>query len=266
MTDTDTPIDSGNRDFIRSIEKGFMVLRAFSAAQPHFTLAAMARETGLSRAAARRVLITLQTLGYVECHGRQYHLLPQVLDLGYSFVSAGGLTDLIRPHLDALNNEIREACSAGILSDGDVVYVARSQSRRLLAADMGVGARINTASTAIGRVLLSGLDDDAVRAHLADHPPEKYTPKSITDPARVLDEVRRVREQGYAVADQELEIGFHSVAVPLRSADGEYAAAINVGMHESRFTTAEAVSTVVPKMFATAAAIERDLALHPMPF
>ncbi|MBC9734460.1 IclR family transcriptional regulator C-terminal domain-containing protein [Nocardioides marmotae] len=260
------PSEPGDRDFIQSIAKGLLVLRSFSAERPTFTLAEMARETGLSRAAVRRVLLTLQSLGYVEVRGRQYAPLPKVLDLGYAFVSSAGLNGLIQAHLERLNEEIDEACSAGVLDDGQVVYVARAQTRRLLSAVMGVGARLNAASTAIGRVLLSGLDDEEVRRHLREHPAEAQTSMSITEPERLLEEVRQARLRGYAIADEELEIGFRAAAVPLRRSDGSIVAAINVGMHVSRVSLEEARAEIVPKMLAVADAIERDLAMHPMPF
>lgn len=257
---------STDRDFIQSIAKGMLVLRSFSADRPSYTLAEMARETELSRAAVRRILLTLQALGYVEARGRDYVLLPKVLDLGYSLVSSVGLTGLVQPHLEALNAEIHETCSAGVLSDGQVVYVARSETSRMLSAVMGVGTRLSAGATAIGRVLLSGLDDDAVRAHLRRHPVEPVTPLAISDPEEILEQVRRARIQGYAVADQELEVGFRAAAVPVRGADGQVVAAINVGMHASRISDEQARTEIIPRVQEAVARIERDLAMHPMPF
>lgn len=255
----------GDRDFIQSIGKGLTVLRSFSAEKPSFTLAELARETELSRAAVRRILLTLQALGYVEARGRTYVLRPRVMDLGYSLVSSVGLTGLVQPHLEELNREIRETCSVGVLADGEVLYVARSEATRLLSAVMGVGTRLSAGGTAIGRVLLSGLDDEEVREHLRRHPVTGATPMSITDPEQLLEEVRRVRVDGYCVADQELEVGFRAAAVPIRDARGAVVAGLNVGMHAGRVGDDDARARIVPTVQAAVARIERDLAMHPMP-
>ncbi len=256
---------AGDRDFIQSIGKGLTVLRSFSAEKPGFTLAELARETELSRAAVRRILLTLQTLGYVEARGRTYVLRPRVMDLGYSLVSSVGLTGLVQPHLDELNREIRETCSVGVLDDGEVLYVARSESERLLSAVMGIGTRLSAGATAIGRVLLSGLDDEGVREHLRRHPVAESTPMSITDPEEVLEEVRRARAEGYCIANQELEVGFRAAAVPIRDARGNVVAGLTVGMHAGRVGEDEARSRIVPTVQAAIARIERDLAMHPTP-
>lgn len=261
-----SPVGAGDRDFIQSIAKGLLVLRSFSQSRPAFTLAEMARETGLSRAAVRRILLTLQSLGYVEASGRYYRPLPQVLELGYSLVSAAGLPGLIQPHLEALNAEIDEACSAGVMSDGEVVYIARAQTRRMLTAVADEGARLSATATAMGRALLSGLDDATVRRYIRTYPAKAMTPMTITDPDEILDKVREVRVRGWTVADQELEIGFRAAAVPLHSPDGSIMAAINTGMHVSRVSLERVETEIVPKMQMAAAEIERDLAMHPMPF
>lgn len=259
-------VNARDRDFIQSIAKGLLVLRTFSADRPTATLAEMARETGLSRAAVRRILLTFQSLGYVEASGRQYRPLPKILDLGYSLVSSGGLSGLIRPHLEVLNAEIDESCSAGVMADGDVVYVARVQTRRLLTVVAGLGSRLSATSTAMGRALLSSLDDDEVREYIATYPPKPLTPMTIIDPDGILEKVREVRVKGFTISDQEIELGYRGVGVSVRSADGTIRAAISSGIHVSRVTMERIDSEIVPAMQRAAAAIERDLALHPMPF
>ncbi|MCR6030248.1 helix-turn-helix domain-containing protein [Nocardioides sp. zg-579] len=260
------PIEEGDRDFVQSVAKGLLVLRAFSADRPSLTVADLARETGLSRAAVRRIVLTLQALGYLGAQGRRLALRPRVLDLGYALMSSAGLSGLVQSHLDVLEAEVREHCSAGIFVDGEVVYIARAQSRRVLSVVTDVGARLPAASTAIGRVLLSGLDDAEIREHVARRPPTAHTHLSITDPERVLEEVRTARLNGFALASEELELGYRAVAVPLHGADGSILAAVNVRMHVGRVSLEEALRDVVPRLRLAAGRVERDLALHPLPF
>ena len=264
--ETETVAEYSDRDIIQSIEKGLAILRSFSAESPTFTLVEMARHVDQNRASVRRMLLTLQTLGYVASDGKNYRLTPKVLDLGYSHVSSAGLAGIVTPHLERLNERIQEACSAGTLSEGELVYVARAQSRRLITAVTGVGARLPALATAMGRVLLAGLDDETVRRHIQRHQVTPYTHFTITDPTALLEEIQTVRLQGYAIADQELEVGFRAASVPVRSASGGWGMAINIGMHGSRVSVEQARDELVPQLRETASAIERELAMHPMPF
>lgn len=265
MTETEQA-PTNERDIIQSIEKGLGILRTFSDEHPTLSLVEMAALSGQSRASVRRMLLTLQTLGYVASDGRRYRPTPKVLDLGYALVSSGGLGALLTPHLERLNAQIQEACSAGILVEGDLVYVARSQSRRLISAVNGVGARLPALSTAMGRVLLADKDDETVRRYVQRHPVSPSTPMTISDPSELLDEIRAVRAQGWALADQELEVGFRAVAVPLRGHDSRVVAAINVGMHGARISRQQAIEEVVPQLQEAARVIEAELAMHPVPF
>lgn len=275
MTDTlltvsEEPEQDGDepsrRDLIHSIEKGLAVIRAFSSERRRCTLAEVARETGLSRAAARRMLLTLQALGYVGVSGREYFLLPRVLDLGYNVVSSAGLTGLVQPHLDALNQDMTEGCSLGVLSQGEVIFVAGAKSRRLLTASLDAGMRFNAFVSAAGRVLLAGLDDAEVLEVMRDHPPRSYTRYTVTEPDLLLAEIRLARDQGWSVVAEELEIGFCSAAVPIRSPGGTPVAALSVGTHSSLVTPQQAAAVTVPKLQAAAKAIEQELLLHPQPF
>lgn len=246
------------KNFIQSLEKGLTVIRAFNADNPSYTLAEIARETGLSRASARRIVLTLQALGYVGTTGRTYHLLPKVLELGYAYLSSFGLTGIAQPHLDRLNTEVQEGCSLGVLSEGDVVYIARAQSRRIMSMYFSIGARLDAAATAIGRVLLSGLSDEELEKYFAAYPPKKHTPLTVTSVPELIEAIRQIRAQGWGVVDQELEIGFRTAAAPIRNREGKIVAAINVGAHASRISQEEMVSKIVPQVLETARAIETD--------
>lgn len=255
-----------DRDFVRSLAKGIAVLRSFSAEQSSLTVAELARSTGLSRTAVHRILSTLVTLGYLQVSGRHYRPAARMLDLGYATASSGGIAGVVQPHLDDLDRVVRESCSVGVLVGGDVVYVARAQARRPLSIITVVGSRFPAASTAIGRAMLSGLEDGRVRNYLALYPPVAFTHLSMTDPEALLEEVRAVRQRGWAVTDEELELGYRAVAVPLRGADGSVVAAVNVRMSVGRITWEQTQREVLPLLRQTATRIERDLALHPMPF
>lgn len=247
------------KNFIQSLEKGLTVIRAFNVDNPSFTLAEIARETGLSRASARRIVLTLQALGYVGTTGRTYHLLPKVLELGYAYISSFGLTGIAQPHLDRLNAEVEEGCSLGVLSEGEVVYIARAQSRRIMSMYFNIGTRLDAAATAIGRVLLSALSDEELESHFAAYPPKKHTPLTVTSVPELIEAIRQIRAQGWGVVDQELEIGFRTAAAPIRNHEGKIVAAINVGAHASRISQEEMTSKIVPRLLDTARAIETDL-------
>lgn len=257
---------ANGRDIIQSIEKGLGIVHCFSAQRPTLTLVEVSRLTGQSRASVRRMLLTLQALGYVAADGRRYRLTPRVLDLGYANVSSAGLGALVTPHLQRLNKDVRETASAGVLLDGEVIYVARAQTSRFMAAVSGVGARLPALATAMGRVLLADLDDESLHRYVQRHPLTPLTPSTRVEPDALVEEVRQVRAQGYAIADEELEIGFRAAAVPVRGHDGKAVVAINVGMHAARVSHKEAVAEVIPLLKETAAEVERELALHPMPF
>ncbi|MCR6030267.1 helix-turn-helix domain-containing protein [Nocardioides sp. zg-579] len=244
-----------DKEFIQSLEKGLTVLRAFSRDTPSFTLAEMAKATGLSRAAARRVVLTLQSLGYVGTDGRQFFLLPKVLELGYAYLSASGLSTVAQPHLDALNVTLGEACSVGVLSDHDVIYVARAQGQRRMTTAMSIGTRLEATCTAVGRVLLAHLPDEELDAFLADAPFTPFTPHTVTSPDELRGLLAVVREQGWAVVDQELEIGFCTAAAPIRDAEDQVVGALNVGMHTARVPPEEVVDRVLPRLLDTAGAI-----------
>lgn len=174
-----------------------------------------------------------------------------------------GLPGLVQPHLDVLNADFQEACSLGILSEGRVVYLARAQVRRFRTAVRVEGAQLPASATAIGRVLLSGLDDDSVREHLRVHPPVGWTPSARTSVEELMAEVRQVRRRGFAVVHQEYVQGFHGVAVPLMGLDGEQVAAINVALPASNHTVEEVRTVVAQKLLSAARRIERDMAVHP---
>jgi IclR family pca regulon transcriptional regulator len=252
--------ESVDRNFVQSLDRGLMVLQAFNADRPAMTLADMARATGLTRATARRLLLTLTALGYVCTDGRTFELTPRVLDLGFAYVSSLQLPDIAQPFMETLSNRVHESVSASVLDGTQIVYVARVNTQRIMGISLAIGSRLPAAWTSMGRVLLAGLSDAQLDEFLASITPKGPTEHSITDLGALRSEVLTVRAQGFALLDQELEEGIRSVAAPLRDRRGRTLAALNVGTHAARVTLKELRGVILPELLATARAIESQLA------
>jgi IclR family pca regulon transcriptional regulator len=255
---TDAP--PRDRQFVQSLERGLSVIRALSAPEPQ-TLSDVARTAGLTRAAARRFLLTLQQLGYVASTDGRFSLTPQVLELGYAYLSSLSLPEVVQPHLERLVELVHESSSVSVLDGSDVVYVARVPTRRIMAVSISVGTRFPAFATSMGRVLLAGLSPEALDAALARTELRPLTAGTIDDEARLRTELDRVRAQGWALVDQELEAGLRSVAAPIRDPAGTVVAAVNVSAHATRTGVAEVKRSLLPPLLATAKAIDRDLAV-----
>ncbi|RCV56292.1 IclR family transcriptional regulator [Marinitenerispora sediminis] len=247
--------------FVQSLERGLSVIRAFSPATRAMTLSEVARATGLTRAAARRFLLTLADLGYVRTDGRLFSLTPRVLELGFAYLASAGLPEVAQPHLERLVAEVRESSSVSVLDGDDVVYVARVATSRIMAVSINVGTRFPAHATSMGRVLLAGRDPAELAAYLERLEARPLTPHTITSPARLRAEIDRVRAQGWAIVDQELEEGLRSVAAPIRDREGRVVAAANVSAHASRTSVEDIRRDLLPPLLATTARIEADLEL-----
>ena len=257
MTETqETPDPSGQ--YVQSLARGLSVIRAFSSDHPQMTLSEVARETGLTRATARRFLLTLVEIGYVRTDGRQFALTARVLELGYSYLSGLSLPELAQPHLEHLSADLHESTSASVLDGHDVVYVARVPTRRIMSVGINLGTRFPAYATSMGRVLLSGLKEEELEAYLSTAELRPLTPNTIYDPDALRSAVAHVREQGYASVSEELEVGLRSMAAPVHDRDGRIIAAINVSMQVSPTTDVD--EAYLPLLLAAAGRIERDVA------
>jgi IclR family transcriptional regulator, pca regulon regulatory protein len=246
--------------FVQSLERGLAVIRAFGADDPELTLSDVARRTGLTRAAARRFLLTLVDLGYVRTDGKQFALTPRVLDLGYAFLSSLTLPEVAEPHLERLAAELRESSSVSVLDGDEIVYVGRVPTSRIMRVAINVGTRFPAYATSMGRVLLAGLPDDELTAYLDRAEIRPLTPRAIDNAEDLEQELGKVREQGWALVDQELEEGLRSIAAPVRDAGGRTIAAVNVSAHASRVSAQDVLQTLLPPLLETAQRIEGDLA------
>lgn len=248
-------------DFVQSLARGLAVIRAFDAAHPELSLSDVARRADMPRAAARRFLRTLESLGYVAGDGRSFRLTPRVLELGFSYLSALSLPEIVQPHLEALSREVDESVSAAVLDGADIVYVARVPTRRIMSVRITIGTRFPASTTSMGRVLLAALPDAARDAAIAASALDPLTDRTITDPAALAAELGRVRAEGWALIDGELEPGLRSIAAPVHSRDGAVVAAINVSTSATRDSVEHLVDAYLPSLLAAARAIDAELRL-----
>ncbi len=246
---------------VQSFERGLAVIRSFGPGTPHQSVSEVAAATGLSRAAARRLLHTLEALGYARRRGTSFELTARVLDLGYAFLSSQSVAQLAEPFLDTLSAATGESTSVAVLDGTDVVYVARVQAKRLMTVSIGLGTRFRAFQTSLGRAQLAWLPPERVRAIWDASDRTTTTPTTVTDHAGLVERLREVREQGWALVDQELEVGVRSVAAPVHDADGGVVAAMNVSTHASRTSREQIDSQIVPPLLAAADGLTRAMSL-----
>lgn len=249
-------LEPDGSSYVQSLARGLAVIRAFSAERPRLSLSEVARLTGLTRASARRFLLTLESEGYVRTDGREFSLTPRVLELGYAYLSAQSLPEVAQPHLEALSRTVGESASACVLDGQDIVYVARVPTRRIMSVGITIGTRFPAYATAMGRVLLAFAADAEVDTYFEGFQPERFTARTVVDERELRAEIARVREQGWSLVDGELESGLRALAAPVRRG-GEVVAAVNVAMTSGD----EDPAALVAPLLETAAAITRDLDL-----
>lgn len=248
------------REFIQSLERGLAIIRSFGPRAAEQTVSEVAAKTGLTRATARRFLITLVELGYIESDGRSFRLTPRVLELGYSFLSGLRFADVALPHVERLVAEVDEGSEASVLDGEEIVYVLRVPSTTIMTLAINVGARMPAHATSMGRVLLASLPDAELDTYLETAALKSYLPRTITDATVLRRELMQVRADGYAIVDQELEEGLVAVAAPVHDRTGRAIGAINLSTHVARRTVDSVRAELVEPLLRTARRIEADLA------
>jgi IclR family pca regulon transcriptional regulator len=258
----DSELADGERDvdFVQSLARGISVIKVFGAESPELTLSDVARATGLTRAAARRSVLTLQQLGYVRAEGSLFALTPKVLELGHAYLSGLTIPQVANPHLKRLMRETAETASLSVLDVDHVVHVARVPAGGVITVAINVGARFPAYATAMGRVLLAGLDEEALSAYLARVQLEPLTPRTVRDVAALREVLEGVQRDGYCLADQELSVGLRAIAAPVRDVDGRVVAAANIATSVATGTSDD-LRAMLPRLRECAEAIERDLGL-----
>jgi IclR family pca regulon transcriptional regulator len=245
--------------YLQSLERGMAVIQVFSREHPALTLSEVARLTGTTRATARRILLTLERLGHVRSDGRLFTLTPRVLTLGWAYLSSLNLWEIAQPLMEDLVRETGESSSAATLDLPDIVYVARMPTRRIMTIALGVGTRLPAHATSMGRVLLADLPAEELDRFLAETTLERLTEHTIVDPDELRTALAQVREQGWALVDQELEIGLRSVAAPIQGADGRTIAALNVSAAAARVSIEELRGRFLRALLRTAELISAGL-------
>jgi IclR family pca regulon transcriptional regulator len=258
-TGTEEPTVRSRGDFVRSLDRGLAVIRAFGPGHERQTLSDVARSTGLTRAATRRFLLTLQELGYVTFDGRLFALRPRILELGYAYLSTLSLSEIAVPHMKDLVATTRESSSIAVLDGDDIVYVVRVPTARIMTVAIAIGTRFPAHATSMGRVMLAALPAAELDPYLDRASFVAPTRRTITDPDTLRRVLSGIAVQGYALVDQELEDGLRSIAVPIRDRHGDVVAAINVSVHASRANLDTLRRTYLPALLATARRIEADL-------
>jgi IclR family pca regulon transcriptional regulator len=245
--------------YVQSFARGLEVIRSFSAEAPQQTLSEVAARTGLTRAGARRILLTLQTLGYVESDGRLFRLTARILDLGFAYLSSMPIWNLAEPVMEALVEEVKESCSAAVLEGTDIVYVLRVPTHKIMRNTLGVGSRLPAYCTSLGRVLLADLSDDELAKRLKASRPKALTRHTVTDLEALLAKVQHVRRQGWCLVNQELEEGLISLAAPITNRAGRTIAALNISGQANRTNAKAAQEQLLPALLRAAQTISQRL-------
>ena len=238
--------------YVQSFARGLAVIRSFSATAPQQTLSEVAQATGLTRAGARRILLTLEGLGYVESEGRRFALTPKILDLGFAYLSSLPLWNLAEPAMEGLVAEVKESCSAAVLEGSDIVYVLRMPTHKIMSINLGIGSRLPAWCTSMGRVLLAGLPPEARRRRLDAVPLRALTGRTLTDRAALEAAIETAARQGWCLVDQELEEGLVSLAAPIHDRAGRTIAALNIGGQHSRTPPETMLRQFLPKLLDAA--------------
>lgn len=250
----------GDPDFILSLARGLRIIEAFEGNTGGRSVADVARHTGLSRAAVRRSFMTLQALGYAESRGPIYRLTTRTLRLGFSYLSSASLPSLAQPVLERITETVHESSSLCVLDGDDIVYIARSAAKRIMSVGLSVGSRLPAYCTSMGRILLASMPDEHLTAYLKRTNAKALTPKTITDKKALRDTVVRVRSDGFAITDEELELGLRSIAVPVHTRNGRIAASMNIGVHAARVSAIEMIRRFLPILRENARALGNVLA------
>ncbi|MEP6965745.1 MAG: IclR family transcriptional regulator C-terminal domain-containing protein [Polaromonas sp.] len=248
--------------YVQSFARGLEVIRSFSAQSPRQTLSEVAGRTGLTRAGARRILLTLQTLGYVESDGKLFSLTPRMLDLGFAYLSSLPIWNLAEPVMQTLVGQVKESCSAAVLDGTDIVYVLRVPTQKIMSITLGVGSRLPAYCTSMGRMLLSALPETELMQILEISERTARTRFTVTGVEELVARIAQVRQQGWAQIDQELEEGLVSMAAPVTDRAGNTVAALNISGQANRSSAKVMRETMLSSLLDAAQTISRMLSIQ----
>lgn len=251
--------DAAGPEFLEALARGLRIIQIFNRDRRQLTLSDIARLVGLPRASVRRTLHTLVQLGFAETDGRLFRLTPRILTLASAYLLSNSISDILQPAVERLTVETGEACSAAILNGKDVIMIAHASPNRVTNLSAQIGFRLPAVSSSLGRVLLAALDDRQLDRLLAQIKPEKLTTATIVDRAELARAIRKARDDGYSLVDQEVELGFRSISVPLRRLDGRVIASLNIGAYSNRCKLDTMRKALLPKLQALAVELRSQM-------
>lgn len=238
--------------FMTSLARGLAVVKAFSDQRRAMTIAQISHKTGIPRAAVRRCLYTLKQLGYADSEANNFFLKPKILTLGYSYLSSTPLTISAQPCLNLISRALNESCSLAVLDDSEVLYISRSATSRVMSVALNAGSRLPAYCTSLGRVMLAAMSEPELQAYFSKVNLRAHTDRTIVSESRLREILNEVRQSGYAIVEEELEIGLCSIAVPVRGASGATVAALNVGAQATRVTRSQLEQNFLPTLLNAA--------------
>ena len=245
-----------------SLARGLTVIRAFGHEFPRLRAIEVAKRTGLSRAAARRYLLTLQDLGYVGSDGDVFYLRPRLLDLGFSYLSSIGVEDIVQPALSRISEKTQASSTFAVLDRDEVVFVARAPSRGIFMLATSIGGRVAAHATTLGQVLLASLPPAQLDRYLSESRRVAFTKWTVTDADALRRKLNRVRVDGYALSYAEQFEGIVAVAVPVHNPRGEVVAAVNINMYPANASKIRVAKGFVPVLRREVCELEKTLQAH----
>jgi IclR family pca regulon transcriptional regulator len=252
---------NNDKDYLKTLARGLQLIRSFGNESPRMTLSEVARKNSMSRASARRFLLTLQKLGYIVKTDEYFQLTAKILEIGHRYLANLDFIDVITPLMREVSRKLYKACSASILNETDIVYIARIPSQhQILSVNLNIGSRLPAYCTSMGRVLLGNLSEEELKEYFRKANLVPRTPRTVTDPEELRRIIRQVKSDGYCLVNQELEESLCSISVPVRNRKGNILCAINVGMPVGQVSRKEILSDYLPALKEAAAKAEQLLA------
>ncbi|WP_197275574.1 IclR family transcriptional regulator domain-containing protein [Bacillus sp. FJAT-22090] len=247
-------------DYIQSLDRGLQVIQAFSQKNQSLTVSNVAKITGLSRPTARRILLTLEHLGFAESTNGFFSLTARTLTLGHAYLSSNNIWSIAHPFMRDFVNKTGESCSVSILDGTDILYVARVSSKRIMSINIDVGTRLPAYATSMGHVLLAYLPEEKLENYFASNEFTKFTNNTIQHKVQLLEVLKEVRKNNWGGVDQQLEEGLRSIAVPIRNLHGEVIAAVNCSVHAGRISKDVLRDEFLPLLQETSEKISQAMA------
>jgi IclR family transcriptional regulator, pca regulon regulatory protein len=251
--------EAGGPDFLEALARALRIIQTFNRDRRQLTLSDIARLVDLPRASVRRTLHTLIHLGFAETDGRVFRLRPRILTLASAYLMSNSISDILQPAVERMAAEVGEACSAAVLDGDDVIMIAHASPNRVVNVSAQIGFRLPAISSSLGRVLLAALDDRELDRRLRQVEPKRLTSATVVDRVELRRLILKARADGYSLVDQEAELGFSSISVPLRRLDGRVIASLNIGTHSNRNTLSVMRKAFLPKLRALAAELQGQM-------